>query len=140
MRREDGGRKGEEGGERWRWGGKQEDWTVQGRAILLSMLRSLETRKRMLPFLPPLCCGHTLGRNLGWPVGDRLAARYFLDVLLGPIQRDLIEWTWLTERYTCDGLRERATFFFEYPCLLAMMLKEMKCVMSCELYECEACV
>ena len=26
----------------------------------------------------------------------------------------------------CEGLRERTPFFFEYPCLLSMMLKEMK--------------
>jgi hypothetical protein len=58
--------------------------------------------------------------------GDAGALAYFNDDLLGPIQRDLLEFTWLTERYTCEGLRERTPFFFEYPCLLSMMLKEMK--------------
>ena len=52
--------------------------------------------------------------------------RYFNENILGPIQSDLLKFTWLTERYTCDGLPERTPFFFEYPCLLSMMLKEMK--------------
>ena len=59
-------------------------------------------------------------------MGDKASLKYFDDNLLGPIQKDLLEFTWLTERYTCEGLRERTPFFFEYPCLLAMMLKEMK--------------
>ena len=59
-------------------------------------------------------------------MGDKASLKYFNDNLLGPIQKDLLEFTWLTERYTCEGLRERTPFFFEYPCLLSMMLKEMK--------------
>ena len=59
-------------------------------------------------------------------MGDKASLKYFDENLLGPIQKDLLEFTWLTERYTCEGLRERTPFFFEYPCLLAMMLKEMK--------------
>jgi len=38
----------------------------------------------------------------------------FEDVLLAPIQAVLLEFTWLTERHTCDGKRERTPFFFEY--------------------------
>lgn len=59
-------------------------------------------------------------------IGDAESLLYFNDNLLGPIQDDLLQYTWLTERYTCDGLRERTPFFFEYPCLLTIMLKEMK--------------
>lgn len=59
-------------------------------------------------------------------MGDADSLAYFNNNLLGPIQDDLLQYTWLTERYTCDGLRERTPFFFEYPCLLSIMLKEMK--------------
>lgn len=59
-------------------------------------------------------------------MGDASSLEYFNNNLLGPIQEDLLQYTWLTERYTCDGLRERTPFFFEYPCLLTIMLKEMK--------------
>lgn len=59
-------------------------------------------------------------------MGDTDSITYFKDNLLIPIQEDLLQYTWLTERYTCDGFRERTPFFFEYPCLLSIMLKEMK--------------
>ena len=62
----------------------------------------------------------------GLAMGDPDSLAYFNNNLLGPIQEDLLQYTWLTERYTCDGLRERTPFFFEYPCLLSIMLKEMK--------------
>jgi hypothetical protein len=69
-----------------------------------------------------------MGR-IGWAdayaraaVGD---AHTFQDVILGPLQRDLLERTWLTERYDCAGNAIRAPYYHEYPEVVAMLLREV---------------
>mmetsp|Transcript_36000 Transcript_36000/g.62546 ORF Transcript_36000/g.62546 Transcript_36000/m.62546 type:complete len:399 (+) Transcript_36000:1-1197(+) len=59
-------------------------------------------------------------------IGTADALAYFNNELLDPIQQDLLEYTWLSERYDCEGNRIRAPFFFEYPCLLTLMLREVR--------------
>lgn len=36
-------------------------------------------------------------------MGTPESLKYFNENLLGPIQKDLLEFTWLIERYTCEG-------------------------------------
>jgi hypothetical protein len=69
----------------------------------------------------------TMGR-IGWAdaqarrrVGDRST---FEDKILGPVQSDLLARTWLTERYDCAGHATRAPYYYEYPSLVAMLLRE----------------
>ncbi len=42
-----------------------------------------------------------------------------------PIQDDLLQHTWLTERYNADGKSIRAPYYHEYPEITAMVLREM---------------
>jgi hypothetical protein len=42
-----------------------------------------------------------------------------------PIQDDLIQKTWLTERYNAEGKSIRAPYYHEYPEITAMVLREM---------------
>jgi hypothetical protein len=42
-----------------------------------------------------------------------------------PIQDDLLQHTWLTERYNAQGQSIRAPFYHEYPEITAMILREM---------------
>lgn len=42
-----------------------------------------------------------------------------------PIQNDLLEYTWLTERYNAEGKSIRAPYYHEYPEITAMVLREM---------------
>lgn len=42
-----------------------------------------------------------------------------------PVQDDLLEHTWLTERYNARGESIRAPFYHEYPEITAMVLREM---------------
>lgn len=48
----------------------------------------------------------------------------FDDVLLDPLVGDVNRWTWLHERYSCDGTpqQNRTAMYFEYPSVTAMML------------------
>lgn len=71
----------------------------------------------------------TLGR-IGWAdsharkrVGD---LHTFNSLLLEPLQRDLIEDTWLFERYDANGTQIRTSYYFEYPSLVTMMLTEIR--------------
>lgn len=71
----------------------------------------------------------TLGR-IGWAdsharkrVGD---VDTFEKLLLHPLQEDLIEDTWLFERYDENGTQIRTSYYFEYPSLVAMMLTEIR--------------
>ena len=69
-----------------------------------------------------------MGR-IGWAdaharrrVGDRATYR---DVILDPLRTDLLERSWLTERYDCSGSAIRAPYYHEYPELVAMLLREV---------------
>jgi hypothetical protein len=69
-----------------------------------------------------------MGR-IGWAdalarrqVGDRATYR---DAILDPLRSDLLERTWLTERYDCAGNAIRAQFYHEYPEVVAMLLREV---------------
>jgi hypothetical protein len=46
--------------------------------------------------------------------------RYF-----NPVQNDLLQRTWLTERYNAEGKTIRAPYYHEYPEITAMILREM---------------
>merc|ERR1712228_660792 len=48
----------------------------------------------------------------------------FDQVLLEPLIGDVNRWTWLHERYFCDGTpqRNRTFMYFEYPSVTAMMI------------------
>jgi len=69
----------------------------------------------------------SMGR-IGW--FDALARKRYGDqstfdnVLLDPLIGDVNRWTWLHERYNCDGTpqRNRTSHYFEYPSVTAMML------------------
>jgi hypothetical protein len=69
-----------------------------------------------------------MGR-IGWAdaharraVGD--AATYRQEIL-EPLQADLLERTWLTERYDCAGNAIRSPYYHEYPEVVAMLLREI---------------
>ena len=69
-----------------------------------------------------------MGR-IGWAdaharrrVGDGATYR---DVILDPLRADLLERTWLTERYDCAGNAIRAPYYHEYPEVVAMLLREV---------------
>jgi hypothetical protein len=69
-----------------------------------------------------------MGR-IGWAdagarrrVGDLATYR---DAILDPLRADLLERTWLTERYDCAGNAIRAPYYHEYPELVAMLLREV---------------
>lgn len=70
----------------------------------------------------------TLAR-IGWV--DALARHRVGDVdtfqrlLLQPLQRDLLQYTWLYERYDANGQQTRTPFYFEYPALVTMLLREV---------------
>jgi len=69
----------------------------------------------------------TMGR-IGW--FDALARKRYRDqatfdnLLLDPLIGDVNRWTWLHERYACDGSpqQNRTSYYFEYPSVTAMML------------------
>ncbi len=71
----------------------------------------------------------TLAR-IGWV--DALARKKLADLdtferlLLAPLQRDLVDSTWLFERYDSSGTQIRTSFYFEYPSLVAIMLREVR--------------
>jgi hypothetical protein len=71
----------------------------------------------------------TLAR-IGWV--DALARKQvgdlqtFNDLLLTPLQNDLVENVWLYERYDANGTQIRTSYYFEYPSLVTMMLREVR--------------
>lgn len=71
----------------------------------------------------------TLGR-IGW--ADAHARKRmndlqtFEELLLVPLQDDLLADTWLFERYDANGTQIRTAFYFEYPSLVTMMLREIR--------------
>lgn len=70
----------------------------------------------------------TLAR-IGWV--DSLARKRVKDaatirnVLLAPLQKDLLANTWLNERYDSSGSQVRTDYYFEYPSLITIMLREV---------------
>ena len=58
-------------------------------------------------------------------VGDQ---HTFDDILLEPLLTDLLENTWLRERFGCDGLQQlnRTAYYFEYPATVSIMLREVR--------------
>ena len=67
--------------------------------------------------------------RIGWAdglarraVGDRAT---FSDQILGPLQSDLLERTFLTERYDCAGNPIRTPYYHEYPEVVGMLLREV---------------
>jgi hypothetical protein len=69
-----------------------------------------------------------MGR-IGWAdalarraVGDRAT---FSERILGPLQSDLLQRTFLTERYDCAGNPIRTPYYHEYPEVVAMLLREV---------------
>ena len=53
---------------------------------------------------------------------------YFNSHILSTVQHDLIQNTWMHERYGCDGAQQenRTMYYFEYPSMLAMILREVR--------------
>ena len=45
------------------------------------------------------------------------------------LRDDVIRYTWIHERYGCDGLqqRNRTAYFFEYPSVVALMTHTIRC-------------
>lgn len=70
----------------------------------------------------------TLAR-IGWM--DALARKRVGDVdtlyskILQPLQQDLAKDTWLYERYDSTGTQIRTAYYFEYPALVTMILREV---------------
>jgi len=60
--------------------------------------------------------------------GEQQDLEYFNEKVLAPVQRDVIAFTWMHERYGCDGLQQenRTMYYFEYPSLAAMLVREIK--------------
>eukprot|EP00048_Salpingoeca_helianthica_P022441 m.18288 g.18288 ORF g.18288 m.18288 type:complete len:773 (-) comp7326_c0_seq2:38-2356(-) len=58
-------------------------------------------------------------------VGDQAT---FDDVILNPLRGDVLQYTWLRERYYCDGTQElnRTQYYFEYPAFVAMAIREVR--------------
>eukprot|EP01065_Artemidia_motanka_P032238 TRINITY_DN3925_c5_g1_i1.p1 TRINITY_DN3925_c5_g1~~TRINITY_DN3925_c5_g1_i1.p1 ORF type:complete len:826 (+),score=258.54 TRINITY_DN3925_c5_g1_i1:45-2522(+) len=46
--------------------------------------------------------------------------------IISPVQSKLQNHTWMYERYTCGAQGIRTPFFFEYPSVLAMLLREIR--------------
>jgi hypothetical protein len=74
----------------------------------------------------------TLAR-IGW--ADALARKrhksshnvdVFNGLLLTPIQKDLEDSIWLRERYNREGKNIANQYYFEYPSLISIMLREVK--------------
>jgi len=73
----------------------------------------------------------SMGR-IGW--FDALARKRYGDqktfdsLLVDPLVGDVNRWTWLHERYHCDGTPEqnRTSHYFEYPSVTAMMLHSVR--------------
>ena len=59
-------------------------------------------------------------------VGDAHAQQVFSDVILSPLQHDLLRRSWLPERYTCQGQDTHNSYYFEYPATVALLLYEVK--------------
>ncbi len=47
---------------------------------------------------------------------------------MAPVQSDLMKYTWMHERYGCDGLQQenRTMYYFEYPSYVSMLIREIR--------------
>jgi hypothetical protein len=70
----------------------------------------------------------TMGR-IGWAdaharevTGDRAT---YEQKILDPVRADLLQRTWLTERYDCAGNPVRTPYYHEYPEMVVMLLREI---------------
>lgn len=63
-------------------------------------------------------------------LADNAVARRqsFDEHILDPLQRDVIRYTWLHERYTCQGTQatQRTAAYFEFPSVVAMLTREVR--------------
>lgn len=50
----------------------------------------------------------------------------FDSLLLKPLQDDVVQYTWLYERYDNAGNQIRTPYYFEYPSLVTMLLTEVR--------------
>jgi hypothetical protein len=52
----------------------------------------------------------------------------FNEHILAPIQRDVLRYTWLHERYNCQGQQstQRTAAYFEFPSVVTMLLREVR--------------
>lgn len=52
----------------------------------------------------------------------------FDNLILNPIRDDVIQYTWLRERYACDGSQQlnRTQYYFEYPAFVAIAIREVR--------------
>jgi len=68
-------------------------------------------------------------------LGSRDDLEYFENRILLPLQSDVLQYTWLHERYGCDGLQQdwRTMYYFEYPSFVAMLTREMRYGVSLQL-------
>ena len=57
----------------------------------------------------------------------------FENLILLPLQIDLIQYTWLYERYDSNGNQIRTPYYFEYPSLITILLREIKYGINIEL-------
>ena len=59
----------------------------------------------------------------------RLGLRESFDAhILAPLQRDVLRYTWLHERYNCQGAQatQRTAAYFEFPSVVAMLTREVR--------------
>lgn len=59
-------------------------------------------------------------------MGDAANAAVFTDLVLGPVQYELLANTWMNERYQCQGLPAHSDHYIEMPEIVGMMLVEVK--------------
>lgn len=66
-----------------------------------------------------------LGRKLYGTVDD---LQYVDNYIVNPLVSDLNKYTWMHERYGCDGKQQenRTMYYFEYPALVSMLLKDIR--------------
>lgn len=58
-------------------------------------------------------------------MGDSKSGSFFVSVILQPILEDLLENTWMYERYQCEGNPTHSNYYIEYPEVIVMMLREV---------------
>ena len=68
---------------------------------------------RLLAFFTPLAHGHQ---------------STFDNLILNPLREDVIKYTWLRERYSCDGVQQpnRTQYYFEFPAFVAIAEREVR--------------
>ena len=59
-------------------------------------------------------------------MGGPAAAAAFENLIVGPLQADVLRRTWLPERFNCDGTDAHNSFYFEYASVTAMLIYEVR--------------